>query len=94
MKLEWSEHAVRDLQEIRTCWVARDPALIVDLTRDLRLAVEFLLETPKAGSLVLGTSRRKSRIGRTPFLLFCRVSGDVLRIGRIRHQNQNWLRLN
>lgn len=92
MRAEFSVAALQDLEGIERYWVPRDAALYQDLTEALESALEFLLATPFAGSMVEKSSVRKWRIGRTPFLLFYRIKPDLLFVTRIRHQHQNWRR--
>ena len=92
MRAELSVAALRDLERIERYWVPRDPPLYRDLTEALERALDFLLDTPFAGSMVEKSNVRKWRIGRTPFLLFYRIKPDLLFVTRIRHQHQNWRR--
>jgi toxin ParE1/3/4 len=88
--LIWSERSVEDLQAIRRFWVPRDPNLVVALDHELASALAFILENPRAGSSVGRSERRKWRVGRTPFLLFYTFRSGSVRIGRIRHERENW----
>jgi plasmid stabilization system protein ParE len=92
--VEWSARALRDVGSIEDFWMERDPQLISDLATATGEALDFLLTTPGAGTPFEQSGLRKWKIGRTPFLLFYRFDRHRLRITRVRHEREDWLRRN
>ncbi|HEV2568473.1 type II toxin-antitoxin system RelE/ParE family toxin [Sphingomonas sp.] len=92
MRVEFSVQSRLDLEAAEDYWVPRDPSVYRDLTVSLEHTLLLLAESPSIGTPVGRSRQRKWRIGRTPFLLFYRHHGEVLRVARIRHEREDWRR--
>jgi toxin ParE1/3/4 len=90
--VEWSARALLDIDDIEGFWIKTDPQLIADLATATGEALDFLLMTPGAGTPFEQSGLRKWKVGRTPFLLFYRFGRHHLRITRVRHEPEDWVR--
>ena len=89
-QLSWGQRAKRDLEKIQDFWLPEDPDFVGTLLTSILRSGRFLIETPGAGSPVDKSGLRKWRLGRTPYLIFYRVSKHEVRIVRVRHEHENW----
>lgn len=89
-RLSWSHSARRDLEAIESRWISERPDFVAELFAAARESIDFLGETPGAGSPVGSTKLRKWRIGRTPYLMLYRFTRDAVLVLRVYHDHQNW----
>jgi toxin ParE1/3/4 len=88
-RLLYADTAKQDIADIESYWRERDD-LIVGFYQAVREATGFLLQTPGGGTPLEGSTSRKWKLGRTPFLIIYRATRDELRILRVVHQSRNW----
>lgn len=91
MKLVFSDRAEADLEEIGNYVALDNPLRALSFIAELRSACARLSAFPEAAPLrpELGKGLRGQPHGR--YLIFYRVSGEVLRIERILHGNRLFL---
>ena len=90
MRIEWSEQATFDLEEIADHYGALDPSLPEKLITRIYDAALPLIEYPRLGESVGYSNRRKWLAKKTPFLLIYEIRGDVILIVRAAHGMSDW----
>ena len=91
-RVVWARKAQSDLESIERYWLSERPGYVANVMAAARHAIAFLLETPGAGSPVGSRDLRRWRLGKSPYLMLYRASRTELRVVRIQHERQNWLR--
>lgn len=89
MRLEWSSSASADMARIYDHYAAFHPDIGLRMTHAIRDAAERLAEFPLSAPAV-AAGLRKLSVQKIGFVLLFRVSGDQVRILRIRHMRENW----
>ncbi len=90
MRLAWAEPALRDLAAARL-YIARDnPAAATRQVERILTAAAGLVRFPESGRPGRRAGTRELVVGRTPYLLPYRISGDVIEILRVLHGRQRW----
>ena len=90
MELRWTEEAVTDLERITHYLFEKTPAHAPELVRTIYNAPTALLSFPYRGRLGKKQGTRELVLAPPPYLMVCRISGDVIHIARILHGAQKW----
>ena len=87
--IRWSSSARRDLATIDDYYREIDPDLANRIGLNILNAADFLRIYPEAGPISIRGDRRQWRARKTPYLIFCRVLQDHVRILRVMHERQD-----
>jgi toxin ParE1/3/4 len=86
MKIVWTEDALRDLDEIATYLAVHYPSIAPAVERRVKTAVAWIGRWPKGAR---ASAKRKGvrvfSLGRYPYRIFYRVTGDAIEILHIHH---------
>jgi toxin ParE1/3/4 len=93
MRIEWSEHATYDLEDIADHFGAFDPTLPETLITRIYEAALPLIDHPRLGESVGHSNLRKWPAKKTPYLLIYEIRGDVIYIVRAVHSMSDWKNL-
>ena len=88
--VRWSRAAQTDLASIDEYYRDLDPAHSLEIGQKAIAAGRFLATYPEAGRQVSDRDIRKWGVRGTPYQLFYRLDGDVLRILRLMHGARDW----
>ena len=89
IKIRWSREAQGDFATIDDYYHKLNPGYAARVAAQAAKAARFIAENPDAGRRISARTR-KWRVGRTPYLLFYRIDGQVLRVVRIIHAARDW----
>lgn len=90
MKLEWSSWARIDRDEIFSYIEADNPRVAVAVDERIKAQVEGLLQFPESGRPGRIEGTRELIIGRTPFIVAYRITGEAICILRVLHAARLW----
>lgn len=87
----WSEAATTDLSEIRDYLIeAYSPIFAQHIIDSLVLATDWLMQYPRAGSLVDDGPWRKWKPRHTRYLLIYQPVVEGIAVYRVRHDRNDW----
>jgi toxin ParE1/3/4 len=89
-RIEWSERASLDIEDVADFYSDMDPALPDIMIRRISEAALPLLENPRLGPTAGENGLRKWNARRTSFLLLYVVRGDIIYIVRVVHAMSDW----
>lgn len=89
-RLRWTNLTLEDLEQLRDYLRLRDPAAARRVVEAVRERAKLLKQHPMAGPPLDVGNARKLSVGRYPYLLVYRVSGDEVIILRVYHAAESW----
>lgn len=97
-RIRYAQQAVDDLDAIFDYVVLENPEAARKLLAQFEKSILRLAEAPMLGAAIQSDEAMMIAAGYryivvSPYLVFYRVCGNEVRIGRILHSRQNWLHL-
>jgi len=90
MRVVWTEPALRDLASLRA-YIAKDKPSAADGQAELIvMAVAGLASFPESGRAGRREGTRELVVGKTPYIVPYRISGDRIEVLRVLHGRQRW----
>ena len=89
-RVEWSDLAARDLEEIDDYWVRYSEEAAEEISLKIEQAASFLATMPGAGPAVRARDARKWSVSNTRYVIIYRVLQGRIEVLRVRHSSQNW----
>jgi plasmid stabilization system protein ParE len=89
-RIEWSEQASLDIEDVADFYGDFDPTLPDTMIRRIAEAARPLLDNPRLGPTAGESGLRKWHARRTSFLLLYVVRGDTIHIARVVHAASDW----
>jgi toxin ParE1/3/4 len=90
VKLEWSEYALSDREQIYDYIDANNPLAAIAVDERIQEALERLLRFPMSGRIGRVEGTRELVIVPTPYIAAYRVADKTIRVLRILHGAQEW----
>jgi len=92
MKVVYTEDALRDLGAIADWLILHYPAVALNVERRIRTVVAHIAQWPESSRRAAGRPDvRVAPLGRYPYRIFYRVSGDTVEILHVHHAaRQPW----
>ena len=89
-KIKWSVPAEIDVITIDDFYRGDNPDIADRTSTDIVSSARFLAQHPRIGATVEGTSYRKWRVSKSPYILLYRPILNGVEILRIRHMREDW----
>ncbi len=89
-RIEWSEQASLDIEDVADFYSDIDPSLPDTMIRRITEAARPLLDNPRLGPKAGESGLRKWNARRTSFLLLYTVRGDTIYVARVVHAASDW----
>ncbi len=90
MKLEWSQHALDDRNQIFDYIEQDNPRAAASVDERISAQCKMLLQFPEGGRLGRLDGTRELVVRQTSYVVAYRIRGDVVRILRVLHSAQLW----
>jgi toxin ParE1/3/4 len=90
MRLEWSAYAQADRDAIFDYIEADSPQAAITVDNRIREEVEILARFLQSGRRGRIEGTRELVIGRTPYIVAYRITGNTVRILRVLHGSRPW----